>query len=415
MTLLCLCTNNAAGCGSCAQSSREALARFETRLPGATPGQLLERAIAEHRADVVLGLLERDGPRIDLNGRLDPARHDSTSALMTALAACDARIVALIAGRAGFDLGRSLAPFDRWRWAGTCTADVAAGFLAIPGADPGAADGNGETLLHAAARAPAALTTMQMLLARPGVAVDAVDAIDAHNASGMSPLHVAVVAGNDAAVELLLAHGGVDVNNRNTLNGWTVLMNAVFAGHDAIAERLLGRTEIDVNATDQFGNSALHIAAERGRTALVRRLLGCAEIRVNAKDHLGRTPLSRAAFAGHADAVAALLAHPAIAVNLVDRDRQTPLWWATAGKQAAVVRLLLADPRVDSSLTNRPGHQTARDVAVELGLSDLLPDLDHHAAAHPATDQLGAGDDYVERSYEHPAPTYIHPEPDPRH
>lgn len=409
MILLCLCSNNVAGCGPCARSSREALARFEAQQPGATPGQLLERAIAEHRADVVLGLLERDGPRIDLNDRLDPARHDSTSALMTALAACDPLIVPLIAGRAGFDLGRSLAPFERWRWAGTCSADVAAGFLAIPGADPGAADGNGETLLHAAARAPAAIATVQMLLARPGVAVDV------HDASGMSPLHVAVVAGNDAAVELLLAHGGVDVNNRNTLNRWTVLMNAVFAGHDATGERLLGRTDVDVNATDELGNSALHIAAERGRTALVKRLLGRAEIRVNAKDHLGRTPLSRAAFAGHADVVAELLGHPAIAVNLVDRDRQTPLWWATAGKQAAVVRFLLADPRVDSSITSRPGRQTARDIAVELGLSDLLPDLDHHAAAHPATDQLGAGDDYVERSYEHPPPTYIHPEPDPRH
>jgi len=407
MTLLCLCTNNATGCGPCAQSSRDALARFETQLPGATPGQLLERAIAEHRADVVLGLLERDGARLDLNDRLDPTRHDSTSALMTALAACDAQIVALIAGRTGFDLARSLALFDRWRWAGTCSVDVVAGFLAIPGADPAAADGNGETLLHAAARVPAAINTVRMLLTRPGVAVDTPDA------SGMSPLHVAAVAGNDGAVELLLAHGGVDVNNRNTLNRWTVLMNAVFAGHDAVGERLLDRPAIDVNATDELGNSALHIAAERGRTVLVRRLLGRSEIRVNAKDHLGRTPLSRAAFAGHADVVAALLAHPAIAVNLVDRDRQTPLWWATAGKQVAVVRLLLADPRVDSSITNRPDRQTARGVAIELGLSDLLPDLDRHAAAHPAADQLSAGDDYIERSYEHPPPTFIHPEPDP--
>lgn len=73
----------------------------------------------------------------------------------------------------------------------------------------------------------------------------------------------------------------------------------------------------------------------------------------------------------------------------------------------------LADPRVDSSITNRPGRQTARGVAVELGLSDLLPDLDRHAAARSGADQLSAGDDFVERSYEHPPPTFIHPEPDP--
>jgi ankyrin repeat protein len=403
--LACLCINNAAGCAPCARASRDALVRFEADHPGHTPGQLLERAIGEHRADVVLGILERDAAVVDLNAPLDPSRHDSTTPLMTALGACDAKIVSLVAGRPGFELAASLAPFARWRWGGTCPSEVAAAFLAIPGADPSAADGNGETLLHAAARSPAAIETLRVLLARPDIAADARDA------SGMSPLHVAAVAGNPAAVELLVARADVDVNNRNTLNRFTVLMNAVFAGHDAIVERLLARPDVDVNASSELGDSALGLAAEHGRTASALRLLGHPEIRVNAKDHLGRTPLTRAAFAGHAAVVAALLAHPAIAVNLVDRDRQTPLWWATAGKRAAVVRLLLADPRVDSSITSRPGRQTARDLAVELGLGDLVPELDRHAAAHPGTDQLASDDDYVERSYEHPPPTYVRPEP----
>jgi ankyrin repeat protein len=403
--LACLCTNNTAGCAPCAQSSRDALTGYERDHPGDSAPQLLARAITEHRADVALGVLDHEGSALDINAVIEPDRHGSASPLMTALAACDATIVKLVAARPGFDLGKSLAPSARWEWVKTCPAEVTDAFLAIPGADPGAADGNGETMLHAAARAPAAIAALRTVLARPGIDADAKDA------SGMSPLHVAAVAGNDAAVEALLAHPDVDPNNQIASDQRTVLVSAVFAGHDAVAVRLLARSDVDVNAVDAFGNTALHLAADAGHVDALRALLARPEIEVNVKDQLGRTALSRAAARGHADAVAALLGHPAIVVNLVDRDRQTPLFVATAGGHVDVARQLLADARVDSSITSRPDRRSARDVAAGLGLSALLSDIDRQAAAHPGKDELDPADDYADRSYETPPAGYIRPEP----
>jgi ankyrin repeat protein len=378
------------------------LTRYQAVHPDDNPGQLMERAIAEHRAEVVLGLLEHGG--VEINAPCVPERPDSVSPFMTALRACDARIASLIAGHGGFELSASLTTHATWTFAASCPAGVVEGYLALPGTNANHADGNGETLLHQAVRSAGAIDTVRALLARPGIAADAVDG------SAMSPLHVAAVAGNDAAVALLLAVPGVDVNNRNRHSGWTVLMDAVFAGHTTIVERLLAHDGVDAGIVDGFGATALHIAAQRGATEAARLLIGRSDVKLNRKDHLGRTPLSLAAFHGHLGVVEALLARPDVDVNLVDRDRQSPLWWAVAGKREAVVRRLMREPRTLLSISNRPAHQTAHGAAVELGLTELAAELASVPPRAGDADRLSPADDYVERTYEPPPVELIRPE-----
>lgn len=400
--LACLCVNNTAGCAPCTHGARDALARYRGAHAGLADGELLELAIREHERDVVLGILDHEG--LDVNAPCVPTRPTSVSPFMTALRACDPMIASLVAARAGFELPRSLSAFATYTWAGSCGTDVVTSFLELPGTDVNAADGNGETLLHEAARA-GAVDTVRELLRRPGID------IDAKSGGGTNPLHVAAVAGHDDVVALLLAHGGVNVDNRNNSSRWTVLMDTIGAGHVAIALRLIALQRLDASARDDFGVTALHAAAQRGQTDVVAALAARPDVDINAKEHMGRTPLSVAAFQGHTAVVDVLLGRADLAVNLVDRDRQTALWWAAAGQRLDTVRRLLADPRTDITITNRPARDSARSAAASLGRQDIVDAIDRRAPPTGTPDQLAPGDDYVERSHTPPA-EYIEPDPD---
>lgn len=91
---------------------------------------------------------------------------------------------------------------------------------------------------------------------------------------GNTPLHFAVLDGQQNAVELLLTH----------------------------------KAEID--AKDHDGATPLHIAALEGHSGIVSVLLEH-EADVNARNNLGATPLHMAAFGGHEDIAELLLAHHA--------------------------------------------------------------------------------------------------------
>ena len=397
--LACLCLNNLLGCAPCQRAANDARVRFAVDFPQATPGQLLERAIAAGRADVVLGLLA--DPSLDVNQRCDPARADSVSPLMTALRACDARIVSLVAAARGFDLGASLSPYARWEWARTCSPPVVQQFLAIPGSDVNLQDGNGETLLHQAVRAARA-GVVRDLLGQPGIDVDRQDG------AGLTPLYAAVLAGNQEAVTLLLGHP-VDVNARNRTIHWTMLMAAVAADRVPIVRQLLQRAELAANAADDSGKTALHVAAERGHAEMIGLLLSRPDLMINQQDQRGATPLAAAAAAGRVEVVQRLLARADLAINRVDHDRQSPLWWATAGRHDAVVRALLHDPRLNVLITNRPARQSAGAVAAETGQPELAALIEAHPSRHRDADVLDPGDPYVERAWAPPPIEWIDP------
>ena len=372
--LHCLCPNNLCGCLACAPRAREKWQAFAERHPIATPGEVLEQAIRQDQAEVVLGALldASAATAFDINEACEPARYGSVSPLMTALRAGSVRTLALIAGQHGFELARSLNEFETWRWVRDASPALLRQFLNIPGSAVNQADGNGKTLLHEAVDASTAPDTLRELLDQPGLD------IEAPQVDGTTALYRAGLAGNRTAVDLLLAHGAA-LNNRNSDNHWTVLMCAVAQGRESIVDALLASPDLPVNAADDFQNTALHLAAQRGHGEMVERLLSHPDMLVNLRNHLGWTALIQAAFAGHVDVVQRLLERPDLDLNAVDMQQQTALFHAASAGQIEAVRLLLADPRVDASVRNRPAQHSAADMAQALGYSEIA-DLIGHAA-----------------------------------
>ena len=125
--------------------------------------------------------------------------------------------------------------------------------------------------------------------------------------------------GDAAAITVLLAGDGIDVNSRDW-HGNTPLILAAKGGHTAAITALLAAEAIDVNAADDDGNTALMCAAKEGHAAAIRALLGHQGVDANATQTfasdpdeiesgriIGRTALMLAVHAGHLEAITALL------------------------------------------------------------------------------------------------------------
>jgi ankyrin repeat protein len=119
------------------------------------------------------------------------------------------------------------------------------------------------------------------------------------------------------------------------------LIRAVVAGKSATVDTLLTK-DANSNAKDNYGRTALSIAASNGYTKIVKSLLANGA-EVNAKDRFGQTALSLAANNGNAEVVKLLLTNGADA-NIKDRDvhDRTALILAANNGHAEVVKALLA-------------------------------------------------------------------------
>ncbi len=108
---------------------------------------------------------------------------------------------------------------------------------------------------------------------------------------GSPPLLRAIWNGDQAAVELLLAHHADP--NLPGKGGWTPLHAAASSENKADLARLLLKSGADVNARDQNGATPLYAAAERGNREMVALLLEN-KADPNARTKWGRTPLEAA-------------------------------------------------------------------------------------------------------------------------
>ncbi|KAM8703867.1 hypothetical protein ACLKA7_008488 [Drosophila subpalustris] len=170
------------------------------------------------------------------------------------------------------------------------------------------------------------------LVAAASIAIAAPELLESADEDGFTPLHLAVIQGNLAMVNLLLAN------------------------------------KADVNAVDNEGHSVVHWATVCGEIEALRAVLA-AGANVAKPDVNGGTPLHYAAQMCGAsydsklqsnsnssssklalEILGILLSHPQTSVDVQDKDGRQPLLWAaSAGSAKAVIALVKAGARVESA------------------------------------------------------------------
>ena len=235
--------------------------------------------------------------------------------------------------------------------------------LLANGADPRAADREGNTPLHHAARS-----------SDPGVAAllrDAAAEIDALNHEGVTPLGIACVAGNWRLAKFLLERGA----RPEPQDGLPVLLAAAATEEDdPVGVQLLLKHKAKVDTRNRQGRSALHEAALAGHADIIAALLQ-AGADVQARDAQERTPWLEAARGGHLAASEALAAAGSL-VSAVDHQGRNALQLACMAEsvQATLVRRLL-ELGVEPEATDLHGKR-AVDLAAQAGRWALVAALD---------------------------------------
>ena len=166
-------------------------------------------------------------------------------------------------------------------------------------------------------------------------------------------LHAWASRGNLAAVGELLPLVR-DVNATNNY-GNTALMLAAVNGHVEVVRTLLEHPDIAVNAADPGMITALMWATFHGHVEVVQALLERPDLAVNAADNHGRTALMVAAYKGSVELVWALLQQPDLAVNAADNDGKTALMVAVYWDRVEMVRALLEQPGLAVNAADNDG------------------------------------------------------------
>lgn len=166
-------------------------------------------------------------------------------------------------------------------------------------------DGNGETVLHIAARSDNT-EIVEHLLSIPGIAVNAKDKM------GRTSLHLACEDGHtDTAKMLLIDAPNIHVNARDETHR-TPLHRACEKEQLDVVHCLLTNAKVDADALDQKGCTPLHLASRLASgEPIVRALLRATKDIDNQVPDTRATALHLAAHGGHFKTVQSLLEHGA--------------------------------------------------------------------------------------------------------
>ncbi len=331
------------------------------------PVAALYAAARSGRVERALALLEAG---VDARAAPTPDDRDQRSLPVLAAVLPDLRLLRALIGH-GIDLNAAhagmtpLLAATRDSWHGRPEAVMT---LLANGADPRAADADGNTPLHHAARS-----------SDPGVAAllrDAAAELDVLNADGVTPLGIACAAGNWRLARFLLERGAKPEPHAIEPHAATPALLPAAGGEedDVAGVQLLLKHKARVDARDAQGRSALHEAAFAGHAGIIAALLA-AGADVRACDTHGRTPLLDAARGGRLAALEALVAARA-EVAVADAEGRGALALACVAEQASpplIQRLL--ELGADPEHVDRDGKR-AIDLAAEAGRWALVSALD---------------------------------------
>ncbi|WP_282296197.1 ankyrin repeat domain-containing protein [Stenotrophomonas sp. PS02289] len=311
----------------------------------------------------------------------DAGWRDQRSLVVLAAVLPDLRLLRELIAR-GADLNtphRGMTPLlaaTRDSWHGRPEAVMT---LLANGADSRAADSEGNTPLHHAARS-----------SDPGVAAllrDAAAEVDALNNEGWSPLAVACQVGNWRLARFLLERGA----RTEPAEGTPVLLAAAGTEEDDPAGvQLLLKHKARADARDRQRRSALHEAALAGHVDIIDVLL-TAGANLEARDALSRTPWLEAARAGRAEVIEHLLPHkPDLHALDVEGRNAVLLACMAEGASPLLVRRLL-ELGIAADVTDPQGRR-AVDIAAAAGRWAIVSLLDRSYPLPAAvSDGLGAG------------------------
>ncbi|XP_040375778.1 protein VAPYRIN-like [Oryza brachyantha] len=183
------------------------------------------------------------------------------------------------------------------------------------------------------------------------------DALGARDREGRTALHVAAAAGEAEAAAALVDMGAdaaaTDARGRTPLDvareksyqevvdileRWELVMTAARRGDLQSLESLLNK-RTGVHGRDQYGLTALHLAAIKGHCDVIALLAGSGCMDIECEDVEGHRPLHLAVEGGSADAVELLLDMGAD-VHAATRRGATPLQMAVTMGYEAIAQLL---------------------------------------------------------------------------
>lgn len=211
------------------------------------------------------------------------------------------------------------------------------------------------------------------------------DAAAYRDAQGSTILHAAAARGQVEVVNDLIA--SFDIANSVDDQGNTSLHIAAFRGHLPVVEALITASPSLISATNEAGDTFLHMALTGFGTPgfrrldrqmeLVRQLVGGAFVDVssiiNVQNDDGKTVLHLAVVGNlHSNLVELLMSMPSIDLNIHDNDGMTPLDLLRKQPRTASSEILIKQLILAGGITNSRDHKTRSAIASQLKMHCIV-------------------------------------------